>query len=178
VSTFLYAYLPADWESLFLRRRMEEDASVATCAQNSRPAHHCRNAAPLAQGVQTCGSRKEWGPGCTVGVLGQSSTSEPIFLGLGLQNGVWHCREAAARLKWGNLAFLINRLLEPSPIGRNNRPHWQFCVHERNLRARPLSPKKPLPSLCCLTTSFLPLPDIPYPYLATPYWPASSLVCS
>jgi len=25
------------------------------------------------------------------GVLGQSSTSEPIFLGLGLRNGVWHC---------------------------------------------------------------------------------------
>ena len=72
------------------------------------------------------------------GVLGQSSTSEPIFLVLGLRNGVWHCREAAARLEWGNLAFSIVRLLEPSPIGRNNRLHWWFCKREGNLRARPL----------------------------------------
>ena len=57
------------------------------------------------------------------GVLGQSSTSEPIFLGLGLQNGVLHCREAAAHLESGNLTFSIDRLLEPAPIGRNNRPH-------------------------------------------------------
>ena len=58
-----------------------------------------------------------------VGVLGQSSTSEPIFLGLGLRNGVWLCREAAARLQSGNLTFLIDRLLEPSPIGCSNRLH-------------------------------------------------------
>ena len=57
------------------------------------------------------------------GVLGQSSTSEPIFPGLGLQNGVWHCREAEAHLEWGNLTFLIDRMLEPSPVGCNNRPH-------------------------------------------------------
>jgi len=57
------------------------------------------------------------------GFLGQSSISEPIFLGLGLQNGVWHCREAAAHLDLGDLAFSIDRLLEPAPIGRNNRPH-------------------------------------------------------
>ena len=49
VSTFIYAFLPADWEFfLFLRRRMKEDPSVANCARNSRPPHHRRNAAPLA----------------------------------------------------------------------------------------------------------------------------------
>ena len=31
---------------LFLHRRMKQDASVATCTQNSWPAHHRRNAAP------------------------------------------------------------------------------------------------------------------------------------
>ena len=65
---------------------MKEDASVANCAQNSRPAQHRRNAASLAPpwGVQTCGSRKGRGPGCTAGVVGQSSTTEPIFLRLGI----------------------------------------------------------------------------------------------
>ena len=104
---------------------MKEGASVATCAQNSRPAHHHQNAAPplAPEGVQTYGSRKGRGAGCTADVLGQSSTSEPIFLGLGLRNWVWHCREAAARLEWGNLAFWIDRLVEPFLVGHNNRPN-------------------------------------------------------
>ena len=65
---------------------MKEDASVANCARNSRPAHHRRNGAPLAPpwGVQTCGSRKGRGAGCTAAVVGQSSTTGPIFLRLGL----------------------------------------------------------------------------------------------
>ena len=33
---------------LLVLRRMKEDASVANCARNSGPAHHRRNAAPLA----------------------------------------------------------------------------------------------------------------------------------
>ena len=67
---------------------MKEDVSVANCARNSRPAHHRQNAASLAPpcGVQTCGSHKGRGPGCTAGVIGQSSTTEPIFLRLGLSS--------------------------------------------------------------------------------------------
>ena len=122
---------------LFLRHRMKEDASSHLANEILNQLIIVETLPPRPQRLHKGpkrGSRKERGPDCTAGVLGQSSTSEPIFLGLWLRNGVWHCREAAARLEWGNLAYWIDRLLEPSPIGRNDG----FCEREGNLRARPL----------------------------------------